>query len=248
MNEARLVESGVVALLDGLGTTNAWGQTKKSNPQLFVDYWSKIFLDLEGSCRSDEFQQGLMAQIGVKTPVLGLRARLFQDTVIIFSTERLQCDLRRALWRLADLIIRDMSRWLSDPVLPLAFRGVVSHGSYWFSDVMVLGDPFLEAKAWYEEPNMAGVCTTPTTTTLLDQTTAEDRAFQDQFFFSYDVPLAEGKTLRSYVLPWPLQVQEEDFLRYLDRWPIGPSAQQKLENTKTFFSRVRATKHSEDES
>lgn len=244
-----MVQSGVIALMDGMGTSNAWEATRESNPRLFVDFWSKILLDLEGSCRSDEFHQGLMAQIGVDTPALGLKARLFQDTVVLFSTVELQCDPRRALIRLADLIIRNTSDWISDPVLPIAFRGVLGHGSYWYSDVMVLGDAFLEAKAWYEKPKWIGVCTTPTTTNLLEQTEGQDREFQEQFFLRYDVPLEAQELFPSYALPWPIHVREEDFLRFLARWPIAPSAHEKVDNTKKYFDFMKARrKESPEES
>lgn len=248
MNEARLIQNGVVALIDGMGASSAWDATKEINPRLFVDYWSKFSEDIQESCKSDEFHQGLMAKIGVDTPALGLKARLFQDTIMIFSTEDSKYDPRRALVRLADLIMRDTSEWISDPLLPMAFRGVISHGSYWYSDFMVLGDAFLEAKKWYEQPRWLGICTTPTSTGLLDQTAGADREFQERFFLRYDVPLADNKVLPGYALPWPLHVREEDFLRYLNRWPKDPSVQEKVENTKKFFSWAKARARStEDE-
>jgi hypothetical protein len=138
---------------------------------------------------------------------------------------------------------------------PIALRGAISIGDYIKEKSTLIGPAVADAASWYEQSQWLGVMTTPSCSlkweAFVEATTNQDPSSVAKIplsYVKYQIPLKDGKCLKSHAVSWPaLFFRAPDdrpgaqprafFLTLLSRFPIPFGTEIKYTNTIKFFDR-----------
>jgi len=176
----------------------------------------------------------------------------FGDTVIV----AIPIENRLSTALIISAAICMMSEYLFASLgLGILYRGAFSIGNY-ISDResnTVMGEAVTDAAAWYEKSEWMGVSSTPGTNNVLEYELMGDLKDIRQLV-DYPVPMKDKRKLDLYTIAWPLNFLDiadvdranKDFLSQLIENPIPFGTEQKIINTKTYFSYIEKELFSKD--
>jgi len=163
-------KEGVVILLDSLGTKGIW---KSRNPEEVLVSWQGVI---------DSTNVDVLA---CRDNGIDLKFNAFSDTMIITLTgDDKEKILEEAGTTLNSIISVGIPHGIN-------FRGCISMGKIYRSEIMVLGDAIDEAAEYYEKSNWVGAFATPSVSNCLDSISSTSIW---NSFTKYDVPFHDDKS------------------------------------------------------
>jgi hypothetical protein len=122
------------------------------------------------------------------------------------------------------------------------FRGCVSAGIFFRSEIMTIGPAVDEASKYHTCPEWSGISTCSSASKILTDT-EEMKASLYDFFIQYDIPLKNMIERNGWALNWPKsqtkdQTENENLRQILDNESMmvnGISAYFKIKNTLDFY-------------
>lgn len=223
------LETGAVAFLDALGMKGVWAHT---SPHKVIGSWKKVMklMNDKRDAWNAEGRQQFECSVSA-----------FSDTVMV----TMKGDKPHILvLNMADFI---MWPFIVGIELGIFFRGVISSGTFYKSDNLLIGPAVDEAAGWYSKPQWIGVSTTPSASIGV-QRALEGNFRAMEVLSHYQVPMKKG-TDSSWALRWPMDETLEKYVEKkeisIQAWlldaetnrPINPSDKQKVDNTIKFIDR-----------
>lgn len=163
-------KEGVVILLDSLGTKGIW---KSRNPKEVLTSWQGIVDSTNMDVRA------------CKTSDVDLKFNAFSDTLIITMTGN---DKQKLLEEAGTTLNSIISVGIPHGI---NFRGCISMGKIYRSEIMILGDAIDEAAEYYEKSNWVGAFATPS---VIDYLNSISSGNIWKSFTKYDVPFHDDKS------------------------------------------------------
>lgn len=226
-------ENGIVAILDALGASN------------YEDTEIKRFMDS---------RQIVLQLLNQKAEdVLGeIRAQMittftFNDTILII----LRTGNREPSLRQISAFFMILRKFLVDSLAHrILFRGSVAIGTFYVDEETntVMGQAVTDAAAWYDKANWIGVHATPKANLVIERWLEHESATKGNVMLVYDVPLNDGKILRTRAVNWPKVFfvetitpcregigPKEKLLELLTHHRVPWGTESKFYNTTTFF-------------
>jgi len=178
----------------------------------------------------------------------------FGDTLIVV----IAIEDRVESWEMIQLSIFMMQNYLFHSLeRGILYRGAFSIGNY-IADAesnTVMGEAVTDAAAWYEKSEWMGLISTPRTNNILEHEFHEE---QDDSFLKkplfvalYPVPMKDNRTIDLYTISWAgrffhgqtdYQNKYDNprlyFLKLLKEHPVPFGTEQKITNTKKYFSYI----------
>ncbi|QLH06933.1 hypothetical protein [Nitrosopumilus ureiphilus] len=169
-------ETGVIVILDALGTKGIWNRVK--DVKKYVESWEELTSswkeNYESPGENDDFQNKLIA---------------FSDTIIIKNTgKNLSSVLTAAAHNVALVMLEAISQGIY-------LRGCMSVGQIFSSDKMIIGKAIDEAAEYHTMPNWAGISVSPSVYNMVKQMRKEKKLngkYNETIFTDYDIPLKIG--------------------------------------------------------
>ena len=238
-------------IADALGVKGIWA---RSDPETVVQSWRSVIESVEAAIKQSEGEFAIAS----KSPEFdigagGMFLQAFSDTLIVaaWSNNR---DFN--IYMMTSVARRAFTTALKHGIY---FRGVVSVGSFAGSqeDRLIIGPAVDEAAEWYGKPDWIGISAAPSLLFALEQPPPLERdpkfSMMSNFLWTkWDVPLSDGKQMKTWVLDWPrtreaARLGEKPDVLDLNRVlgifgerPIGVAAFSKYENTLNFLRNRRA--------
>lgn len=229
------METGVVCVLDALGTKGVWSI---DDPVSYLQKLSAIHNVLD-DIKNRYDSEGTTAKFNFIT---------FSDTIII--TAHIEGHQDETLIPLMARAIDGLfSHCLSYDLL---MRGALSYGSFIQQDRIIIGPAIDDAAHWHDQAQLVGCLLTPNTTLLCD--VGLDRWSRNpynnydysQHVVKYQTPVKAGGLYELYQVNWPLSfhkalkdISQRDTIvvlkESLGKYPIPAEAYKKHENTIEFF-------------
>lgn len=238
---------GIVILLDALGAS--------SYSEMKIKQFLSARSEINSTIKRLSSKQNLkvLGPIGkFHTPVIFT----FGDTVVITIELNTKKYLKTHIFIISVLLQMYLYESMQNGIL---FRGAFSIGNY-IADKnsnTVMGDALIDAAAWYEQADWAGVSSTPKTNyflehlfSLSDPVTALSK-FSDEgiaYYKKYDVPMQNGESIPLYAINWPSAFFDEEllkrenqkngeryFLELMRNLSMPRGTEKKYQNTKSFF-------------
>ena len=180
------MSSGIVAVIDMLGTAKAW--KTRDLPEL-QRLWNKLSGFTEDVLRPEE----------------GFAVTTESDAIIVTGSGHSAADLLRAFggssWR---IVVRGLQ-------IGVPMRGCVAAGEYCASPRgLVMGKTVDEAKRWHGRARWIGITATPSAGSVLDEVVRADAAGTDpvrRCYAKYDIPSKLGMDA-AWAVNWPWQCEE----------------------------------------
>lgn len=161
-------KTGVVILLDALGTKGIW---KRESPENYINRWIQI--------------RAYLQDLQKEKSMIIIEDHLFSDTIIItIVSKENECNHLQLL-NFASLV----SKYILSTGLKqnLLFRGVISLGDFYTHKEIIIGEAIDNAAKYYEQPQWIGISLTPETALWYNQPIIQNlvRKFPPTDFVEY---------------------------------------------------------------
>lgn len=230
--------SGIVAILDALGTKGLWVREK---PEAVLE--SRLALQTFIQGHLTDFQVASFESLESKGPPVleevHVRAQFVSDSLIISMIPPVHSELNLLLASLAWKLASAFARAVESGVL---YRGAVSIGDFYPSKDFLMGPAVDEAAEWYELADWAGIILTPGAESFVDRAIDHIPGRQIAGIVPWEVPFKGSKdggrrTRRTWVINWPgcLAGKRDALERLFLRQPVDPDTSSKHRATLDFF-------------
>lgn len=229
-------ENGIVAILDALGAAS-YGDAEIKR---FIDS-RQVVLQLLDQKAGDILGDILELEPPVITTFT------FNDTILIIL--RTGADEPR-LGGISDFFTI-MRKFLVDSLAhKILFRGSIAIGTFYVNEETntVMGQAVTDAAVWYDKADWVGVHATPRANLVIDRWLEREAATKRNVMLDYNVPLREGKLLRTKAVNWPKVFfvdsitpcdqetePKEKLLEFLTHHQVPWGTESKFYNTIAFF-------------
>jgi hypothetical protein len=180
-------QNGMVAILDALGATD-FGEPEIQRFMISRD------LVLQALREKAEIVFSNVDPEAIATFTLN-------DTVIITLITDGDPQLKDA-----EAFFKILRRFIADSLTNnILFRGAVSIGTFYLSKSThtVMGQAVTDAAPWYEMADWIGVHATPRSNLIIEDWQDQLGERRSNFIVDWDVPLVNGRILRTKVVNWP---------------------------------------------
>ena len=181
--------SGIVSIIDILGTKGSW---KGSKPTNIHKNWNKLIHNtrsLLGSENSFEDKSTLVT---------------FSDTMFITvkgkNADDLLCAFSKTIWSVIVESIR----------MDMPIRGCVSCGKFFLQNNFFTGKAVDEAAQYYQLPQWIGISAAPSAHSVINNMITKSTDLANQYFARHDIPLKNSIEQDAWVVNWPRQCDEHE--------------------------------------
>ena len=224
MEKSPELKSGIVCVLDALGTKGIW---TREEPSKVLKKWEKLIASFKNLSNVPSEKNLFSSPPNVKA---------FSDTIIItHHGDNLETMMLRMGAHVGVPFIESLEEGIY-------LRGAITVGNFYESETSLIGPAIDEVVNWYEKADWFGVLLTPSASFLTDSF----ELFSDRksgVLTKYDVPLKNKTTVNTWVLNWPITVSrifnknEKKFLSHsFANATILDDSYSKYYNTQKFYN------------
>ncbi len=239
MNDSHELKTGIVCILDALGTKGVWN---RNNPSTVLKKWDELidsFVSLSGV--------KIKGNVKFDSPP---NVKAFSDTIMITYHGS---NLEDLMVNMASHVMIPFCHALEDGIY---LRGVISIGEFYESKNSLIGPAIDEAVEWYEKGDWFGVFLTPSASYITDTFTHSYLKDSSAYLVKYDVPLKNNTEIKTWALNWPnylgiISVERSDekingkygthsqkvLLNSFSKSTIFGDSYSKYQNSKAFFDK-----------
>ncbi len=175
-------DTGIVVLLDFLGTKGIW---KQSNSRQLIKQWV-------------EFIQSFEKEITSKLEMFGTTTfDAFSDTIIITIIPKNMEESLAELSNILSLIT------IESMIIQRPLRGCISIGKIIKDNSLILGNAIDEAEEYYELPQWIGISATASTHREIEKIIKKRPLNQNLSFQLTDIPLDSSIEQNAWAINWP---------------------------------------------
>lgn len=229
LSEQHTLKTGIVCIIDALGTKGVWS---RNNPSVVLEKWDSLI-------QSFVTLSNVKVSTGVKfsTPPT---VKAFSDTIMITYDG---INLEELMINMAGHVMIPFCQAINDGIY---LRGVISIGDFYESESSLIGPAIDEAVAWYELGDWFGVFLTPSASYLTDTFNHKFLKDESAYLVKYNVPLKNKKEIETWALNWPHYLglfsaknSKQVLLNSFSKSTIFEDSYSKYQNSQKFFEKYK---------